>query len=101
MGKLLIGLVIGLVLGAAGWFFLAGPAMVGAGAGVGIAVGVKTAACIMQEAEGAGIVTAEQRQRIRALAAQEFGAEIPEGESIGGPTGCDEFMAQLREASAK
>ncbi|SIO43780.1 hypothetical protein SAMN05444722_2148 [Rhodovulum sp. ES.010] len=91
------GVLVGAIVGA----LLIAPVMLGAGAGTGIAVGMKTAACIMQEAEEAGIVTAEQAEQIRALAAAEFGADVPEGESMGGPTDCATFMDEMRAAASE
>lgn len=100
MGKVLLGLVLGLLLGGAGGALVLGPALVGVGAGTGIAMGMKTAACIMQEARDEGIVTAEQLGEIVALTSDAFGADLPGGEEMTGPEDCDAFMAELREASA-
>lgn len=99
MGKLILGLVIGLVVGAIGAMMLGG----GAAMGVGVATGLSTGVCTtLKGAQLEELITAEQADQIlnrvnTEIAALE-GVENTE-EVIGSAAACDEFLAKLREAA--
>ena len=99
MGKLIIGLVIGLLIGGIGAMTLGG----GAAVGVGIATGLSTGICAtLKGAQAEELITADQADQILTrvnteVAAME-GVETPEAVA-GSMQACDEFLAKLRDAS--
>ena len=61
MGKLIIGIVIGLVVGAVGAFSFGG----GAAMGLGVATGLSAGACsVLKGAQAENLITAEQADQI-------------------------------------
>ncbi|TCO71556.1 hypothetical protein [Rhodovulum euryhalinum] len=100
MGKILIGLVIGLLLGGVGAFLT-----LGVGAGVGVATGLSTGICATVKAAGdLGIMTPEQVDEVLTRAAQSVSGavDLPEGEPmVGSAAECEAFMARLKDAAAK
>lgn len=100
MGKILIGLVIGLLLGGVGAFLT-----LGVGAGVGVATGLSAGICsTVKAAEDLGIMTPEQVDEVLTRAAQSISGAValPEDEPIvGAAADCETFMARLKDAAAK
>ena len=96
MGKLFIGLIVGLVLGSAGAIFLGGGAMMGAGVATGLSSGL---CATVQAAQDLGFVTPEQVDEILAKAAAELGStEVPRGEIAGSAAACASVLDQLKAA---
>lgn len=99
MGKAILGLVVGLILGAVGAMTLSG----GAAMGVGIATGLSTGVCTtLKGAQLEELITAEQADqilnRVNAEIATLEGVETPE-DMVGTAAACDDFLAKLREAA--
>ncbi len=96
MGKLILGLVIGLFLGAAGVFFFGS----GAAMGVGVATGLSAGICgTLKAAQDESLITAEQADQVLNRANTNFasfqGLETSE-EIIGSASACEEFLAKIR-----
>lgn len=99
MGKLLLGMVIGLVVGAMGVLTFAG----GAAMGLGVAAGLSAGACsVLKGAQEESLITAEQADRILNRVNSEMasmqGVETTE-DIVGSAEACDEFIAKLRQAN--
>ncbi len=97
MGKLIVGIVIGLVLGVLGAMTLGG----GAAMGVGVATGLSAGVCsTLKGAQAENLITAEQADqilnRVNSEMASLQGIETTE-EIVGTAKACDEFLAKLRE----
>ena len=101
MGKLLIaviGLIIGIAIGAVGAMTLGGGVMAGLGAGTGLATGICSTVKAAQEE---GIMTAEQVDKVLNRAAKDLAAmsgKPMEKEVVGSAAACDKVMAQLHAA---
>ena len=98
MGKLILGIIIGIVVGALGAFTFGG----GAAVGIGIATGLSAGACsVLKGAQAENLITADQADqilnRVTAEMASMQGVETPE-EIVGSAAACDDFIAKLREA---
>ena len=102
MGKTIITLIIGLVIGGAGALVFGGGALMGVGAGAGIATGLSAGICsTVTAAEELGIMTAEQADEVLTKAALDTTGQASltdEQKIVGSKTQCDAFMAQLRES---
>lgn len=99
MGKLILGIVIGVVVGAGGAITLGS----GAAMGIGVATGLSAGACsILKGAQAESLITAEQADqilnRVNAEMASMQGVESPEA-IVGSAAACDDFIAQLRDAN--
>lgn len=98
MGKLILGIVIGLVLGVVGAMTLGGGAAVGVGVATGLSAGVCTT---LKGAQAENLITAEQADqilnRVNSEMASLQGIEAT-GEIVGSAQACDEFLSKLREA---
>ena len=99
MGKLILGLVLGIIIGGVGALTLGG----GAAVGLGVATGLSAGACsVLKGAQAENLITAEQADqilnRVNAEMASMQGVEAAE-EVVGSAAACDEFIAKLREAS--
>lgn len=97
MGKLILGIVIGLVLGVLGAMTLGG----GAAMGVGVATGLSAGVCsTLKGAQAENLITAEQADqilnRVNSEMASLQGFETTE-KIVGTAKACDEFLAKLRE----
>ena len=101
MGKLLIaviGLIIGIAIGALGAMTLGGGAMVGLGAGAGLATGICST---VKAAQAEGVMTAEQIDKVLNRAAKDLAAmsgKPVEKEVVGSAAACEKVLARLREA---
>ena len=101
MGKLLIaviGLIIGMAIGAFGAMTLGGGAMVGLGAGAGLATGI---CATVKAAQTEGVMTAEQVDKVLNRAAKDLAAMSgkPAGEEVvGSAAACEKVLARLRDA---
>ena len=95
MIKFLIGLVIGVVIGAAGAMTLGGGAMMGVGAGTGLTVGICS---VVEGARQSGLLTAEQIDQVLAKAAESLsGAPLPAGtQPVGSAAQCEQVMKDMR-----
>ncbi len=102
MGKTIITLLVGIVVGGAGALFFGGGALMGVGAGAGIATGLSAGICsTVTAAEELGIMTDEQVVEVLTKAALDATgqASLPDDQMIVSSIAqCDEFMAQLRES---
>jgi len=100
MGKTIITLIIGLVVGGAGALVFGGGALMGVGAGAGIATGLSAGICsTVTAAEELGIMTAEQVDEVLTKAALDATGQASltdDQKIVGSKAQCDEFMAQLR-----
>ena len=99
MGKLILGVVIGLVIGAIGAMTFGG----GAAMGVGVAGGLSTGVCTtLKGAQVENLITAEQADqilnRVNSEMASMQGIDTPD-EIVGSAAACDEFLAKLRDAN--
>ncbi len=98
MGKVILGIVIGLVLGVVGAMTLGGGAAVGVGVATGLSAGVCTT---LKGAQAESLITAEQADqilnRVNSEMASLQGIETT-GEIVGSAQACDEFLSKLREA---
>ncbi len=98
MGKVILGIVIGLVLGVVGTMTLGGGAAVGVGVATGLSAGVCTT---LKGAQAENLITAEQADqilnRVNSEMASLQGIETT-GEIVGSAQACDEFLSKLREA---
>jgi len=103
MGKTIISLIIGLVIGGAGALVFGGGALMGVGAGAGIATGLSAGICsTVTAAEELGIMTAEQVDEVLTRAALDVSGEasLPDDQTmVGSKAQCDDFMAQLRASN--
>ncbi len=98
MGKVILGIVIGLVLGVVGAMTMGG----GAAVGVGVATGLSAGVCsTLKGAQAENLITAEQADqilnRVNSEMASLQGIETT-GEIVGSAQACDEFLSKLREA---
>lgn len=98
MGKVILGIVIGLVLGVVGAMTLGG----GAAVGVGVATGLSAGVCsTLKGAQAESLITAEQADqilnRVNSEMASLQGIETTD-EIVGSAQACDEFLSKLREA---
>lgn len=102
MGKIMIGMLVGLVLGGAGALFLGGGALLGLGAGTGIATGLSAGICsTVTAAQELGLMTAAQVDEVlnKAVLDVTGQASLPDDQTIVDSTAqCEEFMAKLGEA---
>ncbi len=98
MGKVILGIVIGLVLGVVGAMTLGGGAAVGVGVATGLSAGVCTT---LKGAQAENLITAEQADqilnRVNSEMASLQGIETTD-EIVGSAQACDEFLSKLREA---
>ena len=99
MGKLILGIVIGLFVGAIGAFTLGS----GAAMGLGVATGLSAGACsVLKGAQEENLITAEQADlilnRVNSEMASMQGVEATD-EIVGSAAACDEFIAKLSEAN--
>ena len=99
MGKLILGIVIGLVVGALGAFTFGG----GAAMGLGVATGLSAGACsVLKGAQEENLISAEQADqilnRVNTEMAAMQGVQTTE-EIVGSAAACDDFLAKLRDAS--
>jgi hypothetical protein len=96
MGKTIITLIIGLVIGGMGGLVFGG----GVGAGAGIATGLSAGICsTVTAAEELGIMTAEQVDEVLTKAALDATGQASltdDQKIVGSKAQCDEFMATLR-----
>ncbi|WP_170755409.1 hypothetical protein [Ruegeria lacuscaerulensis] len=98
MGKIILGIVIGLILGVVGAMTLGS----GAAVGVGVATGLSAGVCsTLKGAQAENLITAEQADqilnRVNSEMASLQGIETT-GEIVGSAQACDEFLSKLREA---
>ena len=102
MGKTIITLIIGLVIGGVGGLVFGGGALMGVGAGAGIATGLSAGICsTVTAAEELGIMTAEQVDEVLTKAALDATGQASltdEQKIVGSKAQCDAFLAQLRES---
>lgn len=98
MGKLILGLIIGLVIGGGGALVLGGGAMMGAGVATGLSAGMCST---LSAAQDAGLVTAEQADQVLLAATQKLAdVDVSEtGPLVGSSDGCEEVLANLKAAS--
>lgn len=99
MGKLIIGLIVGLVIGAGGALVFGGGAMMGVGVGTGLSAGICSTIGAAQEA---GLITPEQADEIVAAAGEQLSGMSAEDRAtplVGTAAACDDVMQQLREAA--
>ncbi|WP_158541325.1 hypothetical protein [Ruegeria sp. A3M17] len=98
MGKVILGIVIGLVLGVVGAMTLGGGAAMGVGVATGLSAGVCTT---LKGAQAENLITAEQADqilnRVNSEMASLQGIETTD-EIVGSAQACDEFLSKLREA---
>ncbi|WP_170530087.1 hypothetical protein [Ruegeria arenilitoris] len=98
MGKVILGLVIGLILGVVGAMTLGGGAAMGVGVATGLSAGVCTT---LKGAQAENLITAEQADqilnRVNSEMASLQGIETTD-EIVGSAQACDEFLAELRKA---
>jgi len=101
MGKTIITLLVGLVVGGAAALIFGGGALLGVGAGAGIATGLSAGICsTVTAAQELGIMTAEQVDEVLTKAVQDASgqASLPDDQTIVGSIAqCEEFMAKLRD----
>jgi hypothetical protein len=95
MGKFIVGLIIGIVLGVLGAMTVGGGAMMG----IGVATGLSTGICAtVQAAREEGFMSQQEVDRVLTRAAQDLGGktELPPGQEIvDSAAKCDEFLAKL------
>ena len=95
MGKVILGLVIGLILGVVGAMTLGGGAAMGVGVATGLSAGVCTT---LKGAQAENLITAEQADqilnRVNSEMASLQGIETTD-EIVGSAQACDEFLAQV------
>lgn len=98
MGKLIIGLIIGLVVGAGGALTFGGGAMMGAGVATGLSAGMCST---IKSAQNAGLMTTEQADQVMAGAAEVLvGVLDSEDDDVAGSAAaCDQVLAKLKEAA--
>ncbi len=98
MGKVILGIVIGLILGVVGVMTLGSGAAVGVGVATGLSAGVCTT---LKGAQAENLITAEQADqilnRVNSEIASLQGIETTD-EIVGSAQACDEFLSKLREA---
>lgn len=100
MGKVVIGLVLGLAAGIGAMLYI-GSTAVGIGTGAGAAMGISAGLCAMVEAANqSGVLTPEQ---LDTLIAQASGAlagsdAAPQTEVAGSVAQCETVMSDLRAA---
>jgi hypothetical protein len=101
LGKLILGLIIGLAVGGIG-ATLFGSRLAGGAMGVGIATGLSTGICtVVEAAEQSGLLTPEQIEQVLARAAENMqslsGEAVPQGADLAGSVEeCRGFMDSLR-----
>ncbi|WP_281996017.1 hypothetical protein [Ruegeria faecimaris] len=96
MGKVILGIVIGLALGVVGAMTMGGGAAIGVGVATGLSAGVCTT---LKGAQAENLITAEQADqilnRVNSEMASLQGIETT-GEIVGSAQACDEFLSKLR-----
>jgi len=101
MGKTIITLLVGLIVGGAAALIFGGGALLGVGAGAGIATGLSAGICsTVTAAQELGIMTAEQVDEVLTKAVLDVSgaATLPDDQTIVGSTAqCEGFMAKLRD----
>ena len=99
MGKLLIGLIIGLIVGAGGALFFGGGALMGTGIATGLSAGMCST---ISAAVDAGLMSEAQADEIMAVAAEKIAglAEGEAGEVIGTVANCEDVLQKIRDAAA-
>jgi len=103
MGRLVIGVLFGLVLGFGGALFI-GSGVVGGAMGTGIATGLSAGICsVVEAANQSGLLTPDQIEQILTRAAENMqtisGEKLPETTGVAGSVGeCQAFMNDLRAA---
>ncbi|WP_271952805.1 hypothetical protein [Ruegeria faecimaris] len=97
LGKVILGIVIGLALGVVGAMTMGGGAAIGVGVATGLSAGVCTT---LKGAQAENLITAEQADqilnRVNSEMASLQGIETT-GEIVGSAQACDEFLSKLRE----
>ncbi|MEH6739328.1 MAG: hypothetical protein V7695_12380 [Sulfitobacter sp.] len=101
MGKTIITLIVGIVIGGAGALVFGGGALMGVGAGAGIATGLSAGICsTVGAAEELGIMSTDQVEEVLAQAALDLTGQAnltDDQKMVASQAQCDAFMAQLRE----
>jgi hypothetical protein len=101
LGKLILGLIIGLAVGGIGATLL-GSRLAGGAMGVGVATGLSAGICtVVEAAEQTGLLTPEQIEQILTRAAENVqslsGETVPQGADLAGSVEeCRGFMERLR-----
>ena len=98
MGKLLIGLVAGLLIGAFGALSFGGGAMMGAGVATGLSAGICST---VQAAQDEGIMTAGQVDQVLGRAAADIAklGSLPSDEKVvGAAADCAMVLEQIKAA---
>lgn len=95
MGKVLIGLIIGLVVGAAGALMFGGGAMMGVGAAAGLSTGICS---IVEAASQSGVLTPEQIDELLSAASANLSDQpgVESGQIAGSVEQCTQVMNDLR-----
>jgi hypothetical protein len=98
MGKLIIGLVIGLVAGAGGALLLGGGALTGIGVATGLSAGICST---IEAAQDIGVMTAEQADAVLTAAAEKLSGtdSVEGGDVVGVAAECEQVMQSLTEAA--
>lgn len=101
MGRVLIGLLVGLVLGAGGALLL-GSRLMGGAMGAGVATGLSAGICsVVQAADDSGLLTPEQIEQVLSAAAANLrsisGDTLPQSADFSRTIAeCRSFMNDLR-----
>ena len=93
-----IGLVIGIAIGAVGAMTFGGGVLAGVGVGTGLATGI---CATVRAAQKEGVMTADQVDRVLNRAAKDFAAEagMPAGQAgVGSAAACEKVFAHLGAA---
>jgi hypothetical protein len=104
MGKTLIGilgLIVGIVIGAFGGLNLGGGAMMGTGVAAGLSAGV---CATVQAAQEEGLLSAEQVDQVLGRAAADLSAAAslpPEEKMVGGAADCAAVLETLKAGAAQ
>lgn len=95
MGKLLIGLVVGLVIGAGGALMLGGGAMMGAGTAAGLSTGICS---VVEAANQSSLLKPEQIDELLSTAAESISDRpgVERDQIAGSVEQCTQFMNDLR-----
>jgi hypothetical protein len=95
MGKVIIGLVLGLVIGAVGALVFGGGAMMGVGAGTGLVTGICS---VVEAAQQSGLLTPDQINQVLAKAAENMsGHPLAAGTEIADSGAqCEQVMKNVR-----
>ena len=98
MGKFLIGLIVGLVVGIGGVLLAAGGML-----GLGVATGLPTGICMTAEAaRQLNLMTVEQVDQVLRRAAENMPRDIEgakDADTLGSAAQCEEILRKLRAAS--